>query len=141
MRIASNERNDGGAIAAAMPNAAKGVVLGVSNCVLVAIVIACADSRTELDAAFAFAIIALTGLAPASATGAALGWMAGRLELYRFPVLAVLALAVVCALGTVFEPTHHYERLAVAPTLVSVWILERWTRPKPVIPLARALRE
>jgi hypothetical protein len=135
-----------------MVPAVKGLLLGMANTFVIATVNALAAATntdvgwgkmlrgSDPDPLELFAIVMLFGLFPAMFTGLVIGGVAGvlrRSPAARMVVLAIPAVGLVFFLGF---STRSLELILLSciPTLAAVSILERWTRPPLVVPVARA---
>lgn len=117
----------------------KGSLLGFANTIVIAAAIAMTETPPRTPV---FIIVMVYGAIPGVMAGILLGILADLVRLrpmFRIPILLAPAAALVALLGTAFE-LPQLILPACIPTLVSVLILERWTRPKPPdIPIARAV--
>jgi hypothetical protein len=115
-----------------MSPTAKGLVVAAIDLFAIALLIAILEASERhwmRDVFEMVSIVQLVGAIPALALGAALGWLAGRLDVARAPVLVGIALAVVIAGGLLTEPRWIY--VASIPTVIWMVRLERWTRRAP----------
>jgi hypothetical protein len=119
-----------------------GILLGALNALVIAIGMGIMANDSEVTT-----LVIMFGGVPGMIAGGFIGWLARRLATrsprLRVPLLAALAVSVVCFLAAMFE---IYESILVAciPTLTAVLLLERWTRrvtPAPVpIATVRSMR-
>lgn len=124
-----------------MSPTAKGLIVSAINLFTVGLLIAIFEAREHHwlgDVLFVVFGVQVVGLIPALTSGAALGWLAGRLDVARTPILLAIALAWMTTFGLLTEPRWIY--LAAAPTVIWTVRLERSTRRGrehgPVPPIA-----
>ena len=114
-----------GVVVFEMPAVAKGLILGFVNLMVVGLLIGFDEGVRHLSAVLT--TILVIGIAPALAVGALVGFLGGRLSVFRRLVMVWLPLTVVVVLGVLSE-----ARLigpAVLPTMIGSLVLEYWTRP------------
>jgi uncharacterized membrane protein YfcA len=122
-----------------LPGSVKGVAVGFSNLIVVAICIAATTRYSAADAVF---LVCVLGFLPAVLTGALVGHLAAALHHMNRRILLCLMIGVGClvvvALGDMFR-VQDLVLVACIPTAAACSILERWTRAKPehTLPLAR----
>jgi len=120
-----------------MSPTAKGLVVAAIDLFAIALMIAILEAserhwlRDVLDILF---FVQLVGAVPVLAGGAALGWLAGRLDVARAPVLVGIGLACVIAGGLLTE--LRWAVVAAIPTVIWMVRLERWTRHQDKPPLS-----
>jgi len=111
----------------------KGLILGGSNVLAVAGALGFVEGlhspHTAVDMAIA---VTLLGMVPGLVVGGVLGYLAGRVTVHRFVLLATLALGAVAVLGALTEP--GFIPFAAAPTLPLALALEHWTRADALRP-------
>jgi hypothetical protein len=133
-----------------MLNAIKGAALAAGNAVALAMSIALSfapDHHWFRQLPSTVSAIALLAMFSSIPLGAVLGVFAGKLRDNRLVVLELVTLALVPITGMVTIDTLGVpirgadlcglSLLAACPTVISVIVLERWTRPRK--PIARAL--
>ena len=111
------------------------MALGALNVLVVAVAFALGGEGGE-----GAVLILMFGLVPGIVIGSLLGWigeLTGSLSpALRWPILAVPAVAAVVGLGSFFG-LYGLIVYASIPTLAISSILERQTRARPPIPIAR----
>jgi hypothetical protein len=120
-----------------MSSTVKGLIVAAIDLFAIALLIAILEANERhwtRDALDNLLIVQVLGAIPALALGAALGWLAGRLDVARAPLLVGIGLACVIAGGLLTEARWIY--VAALPTVIWMVRLERWTRradgqPKP----------
>ena len=103
-----------GVVVFEMPAVAKGLILGFVNLMVVGLLIGFDEGVRHLSAVLT--TILVIGIAPALAVGALVGFLGGRLSVFRRLVMVWLPLTVVVVLGVLSE-----ARLigpAVLPTMI-----------------------
>ena len=112
-----------------------GALLGFCNTLFIAIGL----SLDQRGGALVALLVFMVGILPGLITGGALGALAARTSERRVwlrrVVLVGPAVWVVIALAAFFGVLHLFL-VAVIPTVVSAFILERNTRARPTMPVA-----
>lgn len=116
-----------------MPASLLGAFLGFCNVLFIAMGLEWRDPSLPAHYVIAF------GVLPGVTVGAFVGWIAGATATWsawlRRGLLAITPLGLVASLAGVFELGEH-TLVAAIPTLVSVMLLERWSRVVPTLPAA-----
>lgn len=103
----------------------KGLLVGLVNLVVVALLIGLEEGLRDLAAVLA--VITVIGSVPALGIGALCGWLGGRMTELRRLSLVAIPMTMVMALGLLSDTSLIGP--AVLPTLLSALGLEYWTRP------------
>jgi hypothetical protein len=116
-----------------------GALIGFCNTLFIAIGL----SVGQHGGAFLAMVVFMFGIIPGLITGAALGALAARTAerpvWLRRVVLVGPAVWVLIALAAFFGVMHLFL-VAIIPTVVSAFILERNTRARPTVPVAAVLK-
>jgi hypothetical protein len=113
----------------------NGALLGSANALFIALAMSCYTRQAASVAAYVFFIGMVPGLFTGMVLGAIAGVTAQRNVWLRRALIGVPALALVVALGMLFDVARLILPSAV-PTLVCALILERSTRYVAPVPVA-----